>query len=296
MALALEAGVELVDNSGYRQGCADSLGLGQADRQVLAHPVEGEAEIELTPGHRHPAVGHLPGAGRALRDGVDHLLDVESGPAGEVDPLGQALDQPGDADLVDHLGALSAARPAQQRHRLGIGGDHGLGPVEVGLIAAAHHGEHAVLGAGLTPGNRRVHEPDAPLGRRGVQLLGQISRSGGVVHQNRPGSHRLQYAPLASGDRADVIVVAHAHEHELGTGCRAGRGGGGRAAMLVHPVLGLRRRAVVDRRAVPCRNQVTGHRVAHDPQPHERAISHLALLQDTNDDVLCARATTVAAL
>ena len=41
--------------------------------------------------------------------------------------FGEALDQAGDADLVDHLGELAGAGRAHQPAGAGIGGDHRLG-------------------------------------------------------------------------------------------------------------------------------------------------------------------------
>ena len=57
-------------------------------------------------------------------------LDVEAGLLGEGDALGERLDEPGDADLVDHLRELAAARAAHQRHRARVVGEHGLGARE----------------------------------------------------------------------------------------------------------------------------------------------------------------------
>ena len=52
-------------------------------RKVLAHPVDGEAEIELVGDHRLAAVVHLPRLRRALADDVEHREDVEPGFLGE---------------------------------------------------------------------------------------------------------------------------------------------------------------------------------------------------------------------
>src|SRR5256885_15113760 len=66
---------------------------------------------------------HLPGLRGALRDHVDHLGDVEPGLHAEGEPLGEALDAAGDADLVDHLGQLAGARRAQQGDGAAVGVD-----------------------------------------------------------------------------------------------------------------------------------------------------------------------------
>ena len=79
--------VELVDQRGDRQRGAVGARLGEADREVLAHPVDREAEVELVGDHRLAAVLHLPRLRRALADHVEHALDVEPGALREVDRL-----------------------------------------------------------------------------------------------------------------------------------------------------------------------------------------------------------------
>src|SRR6516162_2805037 len=108
----LDLGIELIDERSDRQLGSVAARLGEADRQVLAHPVDGEAEVELALIHRLAAVIHLPGSGRAFRDHLEHGLDVELRTLGEMNALGEALDQARDADLVDHLGQLPGARAA----------------------------------------------------------------------------------------------------------------------------------------------------------------------------------------
>src|SRR3546814_8250309 len=75
--------------------------------------------------------------------------------------LRKALHQPRDADLVDHLGQLAAADRPEQGDGAGVAVDHRLGAVEHGLVAAAHHRQHAVLGARLPAGHRGIDEADA---------------------------------------------------------------------------------------------------------------------------------------
>src|SRR5438309_1594369 len=55
----LDVGVELVDHRGERQGGALRTRLVQDKAEVLAHPVDREAEIELALDHGRPAVVHL---------------------------------------------------------------------------------------------------------------------------------------------------------------------------------------------------------------------------------------------
>ena len=66
--------------------------------EVLAHPVDGEAEVEPALEHGRAAVLHLPGAGGALADDVEHREPVEAGLLREGEALGEALQEAGDAD------------------------------------------------------------------------------------------------------------------------------------------------------------------------------------------------------
>src|SRR3954471_7882484 len=64
----LDVSVELVDQGGERQSGAFGPGLVEHQAEVLAHPVDREAEVELALDHGRPAVVHLPGLGGALAD------------------------------------------------------------------------------------------------------------------------------------------------------------------------------------------------------------------------------------
>ena len=93
-------------------------------------------------------------------------LDVEPRLLGEGDALGERLDQTGDADLVEHLGELAAARAAHQRHGAAVVGEQRRGTFERRGVAADHDRELAVLGARLAARDRRIQKADA-FGRRG---------------------------------------------------------------------------------------------------------------------------------
>ena len=110
----LHFGVELIHQCGHRKGRAVAPRFLEADAKVLAHPVDGKTEVELSCNHRLVAVLHLPGAGSALGDHVDHGLHVETGLHPEVDGLCQSLHEPGNGDLVAHLGQLTGSRRTQQ--------------------------------------------------------------------------------------------------------------------------------------------------------------------------------------
>src|SRR4051794_30148018 len=85
----LHLGVELIDQRRDRQVRAIAPSLGDADRQVLAHPVDGEAEVVFAGHHGLVAVLHLPGLRCALGDGGNQGFDVEAGLFGKVDAFGE---------------------------------------------------------------------------------------------------------------------------------------------------------------------------------------------------------------
>src|SRR5690606_28645791 len=64
----LDFRVEGIHEACDRQARAVVAGLGNADRKVLAHPFDREAEIKFAFAHRPGAVLHLPGLRGALRD------------------------------------------------------------------------------------------------------------------------------------------------------------------------------------------------------------------------------------
>jgi hypothetical protein len=75
---------------------------------------------------------------------------------------------------------------AQQDAGPGIGIDHRLGAVEGGLLAADHHRQLALLGAGLSAGDRRVEEIDAGLFSLLGDLAGKLGRGRRMVDQTAP--------------------------------------------------------------------------------------------------------------
>ena len=88
-------------------------------------------------------------------------FEIEVGGFGKCDRLGQALQQPGDGDLVDHLGELACAGSADAVHRARVARNQRLGALERLLVAADHHRQRAVLGPGLAARYRRVKKGDA---------------------------------------------------------------------------------------------------------------------------------------
>ena len=196
------------------------------------------------------------------------FLDVEVGPLREMQRFGEALDDAGDANLVRHLGELPGAGRADQIAGAGIRGDDFFGAGERGGIAAAHHREHAVLGAGLAARHRRVDEVKAARLGFGVKLARDLRRCGGVIDDDRAFARAGENAIRAEHHLAHVVVVADAGHDEVlafGGGLRRRRGF---AAILRDPFVGLCGGAVDRPYLVAGLGlEVPGHRVAHDARP-----------------------------
>ena len=192
-----------------------------------------------------------------------------------MQPFGEPLDQAGDADLVDHLGELPRARRAHEVAGARVGRDHFLGPRERGFIAAAHHREHAVFGAGLAAGNRGVDEIEAAPFRLGMKFARDCRRRGGVVDHDRGLPSACEYAVLAQHHLAQIVVIADAGKHEILARCRLFRRRRAVAAVLRHPLVRLGGGAVVDRDIVAAlRFEMPRHRVAHHAKSDECDLCH----------------------
>ena len=194
----------------------------------------------------------------------------------EVQRLGEALHKAGDADLVDHLGELAGAGRAQQIAGACVGRDHLFGLREGLGVAAAHHREHAVLGAGLAAGDRRIDEVEAALFRFGVQFPRNRSRCRGVVDHDRAFAHACEHAVGTEHDFAQIVVIADAGHHEvLARGCRLRRRRAF-AAVLRDPFFGFGRGAVVHRDLVAALGlEMPRHREAHHAKSDKCDLCHL---------------------
>jgi hypothetical protein len=110
---------------------------------------------------------------------LERLVRVQPRRLGEMDRLGEALDNSGDADLIDHLGELAVAGRADMDDSRPIGRHQRLRRRDRRLAAAAHDRKRAFLGAGLAARHRRVDD----LRPRALAFLRQrrASRADAVV-------------------------------------------------------------------------------------------------------------------
>ena len=127
-AAFLHALVELIDERGHRQRVIAPR-FGEAGRQILAHPIHREAEIELAVEHGLIAVLELPALRCALRDHLGGFACSRPACTAKFSPS-EVLNQPGNEDLIDHLGELAIADRAHMRHRAAVMRHHRLGARE----------------------------------------------------------------------------------------------------------------------------------------------------------------------
>ena len=144
--------------------------------------------------HGFVAVVHLPRLRRALADDFDGGTRIEPRALGEMETLGQSLNEPGNADLIDHFGELARPRRSHQPAGLGIGKDDPFGPPVIVRFTAAHDAERTCFGAGLTAGYWGIDKAKS-LGFRNRVKVARDDRRGGCVIEKTADFSRLSKAP-----------------------------------------------------------------------------------------------------
>jgi len=112
------------------------------------------------------------------------ILGIHFGLHAEVDAFGQPLQQTGNANLIDHLGQLPAARRTEVSDRTRVAGQHRLCALEGIRVTAAKDGELAVLCASLATGNRRIDEGRTLRLELCRHVARQLGGCGAVVDDN----------------------------------------------------------------------------------------------------------------
>ena len=79
--------VELIHQCSHRQSRFVFASFRQGDTQILAHPIDREAEIKFIIDHGVAPVGHLPRARRALGNHIDHPFAIKPGADCEIQPF-----------------------------------------------------------------------------------------------------------------------------------------------------------------------------------------------------------------
>ena len=95
---------------------------------------------------------------------------------------------------IDELGDLAAADRAEVGDRIAEGPERRTGPGDDGRVAA-HHDQH--LGEMGADAHRRVHQPDAPVGRRRVQPTARSWGDRAVDRHDATGPRAGEHAAVA---------------------------------------------------------------------------------------------------
>ena len=168
--------------------------------------------------------------------------------------------------VVDELHRERAAERGDREDRVGVRGDGGACPFDVGGRAAEHDGERAgedVVGAAA---ERRVD--DVAVACRGDALDGRRA-AGGVRHEQRVVGQVRDETVVVERDRRELLVGVHAHVHDLrdvrGVGQRVGDRRARRGEVLAHLGPAGVHGDVVTRSQQPLR-----HGRADLARPHER--------------------------
>ena len=209
------------------------------------------------------------------------LLDVEAGLLGEMDALGQPLHQPGDADLVDHLGELAGARGARAACRRARRRRSPARRRANGAASPPHITVSAPFSrAGLAARDRRIDEVEAALlaPRRRARARPRPRRwCGRRTPRPCPCRRRRRLSPSVTSRRSLSLPT----QHKTKSWPAAASFGvcGALAAELADPLLGLGGGAVVDGDVVAALVlEMPGHRVAHDAEAEKRHFRHRLLL------------------
>jgi osmotically-inducible protein OsmY len=211
-AQRLHVGVELVDQRRHRQPAPLRCASSRHSAEVLAHPVDREAEVELSSiivGRGCPSASSAPRPCRSRSS----TASCRARPSGRRRCLATALHQPGDRDLVDHLGQLPGAAVADARHRLGEVHRQRLHRVERRGVAAAHDRQRAVDCPGLAARDRRVDElqgrvPGPP---RRAREPPRPTPSCGRRRRPRSACRRRRRPPPSTTDRRSASLPTQAN-------------------------------------------------------------------------------------
>ena len=199
---------------------------------------------------------------------------------GEVHALGEALHEPGDADLVDHLGQLARRRTGpsgrQARAKLMITGS--------ARAKASASPPHITVS---TPFSAPAWPPETGASTKAKPLPRPPRRRVRARLRRRPSCCRRRRRPCAMPAKAPSgPSVTERRSSSLPTqeNTKSWPLGGlrGRPARPPpcsdDPLLGLGEGAVVDGDVVPLGREMAGHGIAHDAETEESDFRHVAML------------------
>ena len=235
--------------------------------------IDKEARIEVLVQNLVAIVGHLPAAGRAGGDGVQHGAGVKACLLGVGDGLAAAGQGAGQGDLVGHLAVLAHAGAAFVDDVGAHGGKDILLGIEDLFVSAHHDGQGSLLGADVSAGDRRVKGKDAPLFRGFVNPDGKLGAGGG--HVDDGGAHRnvRDDAVLSEIDLFHILREAHDGDHHVLSLSALLHGVAPDCAFPDH-ILHLTLGSCIDGNLKAFLSQVSHHGFSHDANAYKADFLH----------------------
>jgi threonine dehydratase len=203
---------------------------------------------------------------------LQHFVGIQPGCRGEADRFAQALQDPGDAHLVGHFGGLAGPIWPDMNYPSAIGGHDRAGTLYRLGGSAAHNRELAILGPGLTAGNRCIDCRETIFGGIGGKVAGHLGGNCGVIDKQCALCYGGKCAVLALYHLLNVLIIADAGDDDVsafGCECRSFRDLGRMAKFALRrlPAGSFGVRAVVSGDVMPSAEQVPCHRPAHYAKP-----------------------------
>src|SRR5580704_3775912 len=268
VSLRLQRGDQLRDDRSERDHHAGLSRGGGDDAHVLVVQRDAETGPEVAGQHRGALALQHRVAGQPAAQDAQGRLGVDAVGLEEDDRLGHELDDARDHELVRGLDRLARARGPDVHDGLAHGGEDRCRGLEVGGRAADHDRQHALDGALLAAGYRRVEHAEAPLGALGGQFRRYVRADAREVDHQRPGRRVLEDPAGTGQHRAHVGGVRHHRGHHVGVTDRLGD---------VRRAAPPGRDELLDPAGAPVvpgdvetgLDQVGRHRRPHDPQPDE---------------------------
>ena len=214
----LDLGIELIDQRRHRQMGTVVLRLVEANAQILAHPVDREAEIELALGSW--SCGGSPSARSPQRPWRSPRSPppCRGRPHAEMDGLRRALHQAGNGDLVAHLGELARARRAEQLAHARIVRRSAARPWHSRPASPPHMTVSTPFSAPACPPETGASMKPKPALLGGPMQVRARSwpRPSCGRRRPRPASSPCEGAVRPGRDLPQIVVIADAGEDEIG--------------------------------------------------------------------------------
>jgi len=266
--------IELIDQRRHGHGRAVAAGFFDREAQILAHPFGGETKVEALFAHRLPAVEHQPAGRRPARNHLEHFFEIEPHMLGKVQRLGDRLVRDGQRDLVDHLGLLARARPADVDDALGIRLHQRRGGGNRLFRSAAHDRQRSIARADFGPGDRRIDHQNAAILALCRELPREPCRHRTVIDEQRAFLHGTETSFRPHRHRFQVAISGNTGKNRIGSVRGGSRSRRVAPAMFSDPFFGADGGAIVHGDVMADPRKVSSDRPAHRSQPDKGNLSH----------------------